>query len=74
MASRERGVLDVVEAAIHLHPPLVTHNAPSLCNLRLFAHWLYGDHTRAAELMRLNPGLRNPNFIAQGQALHGFAR
>jgi prophage DNA circulation protein len=59
---------------IHLHPPLVTHTAPSLCNLRLFAHWLYGDHTRAAELMRLNPGLRNPNFIAQGQALHGFAR
>jgi prophage DNA circulation protein len=58
---------------IHLHPPLVTHTAPSLCNLRLFAHWLYGDHTRAAELARLNPGLRNPNFIAQGQVLYGFA-
>jgi len=58
---------------IHLHPPLVTHTAPSLCNLRLLAHWLYGDHTRADELARLNPGLHNPNFVAQGQVLYGFA-
>ena len=58
---------------IHLHPPLVSHAAPGLCNLRLLAHWLYRDHTRAAELARLNPGLRNPNFVAQGQVIHGFA-
>ncbi|MGE4539207.1 MAG: DNA circularization protein [Desulfovibrio sp.] len=66
-------VQELGATVIHLHPPLVTHAAPSLCNLRLLAHWLYGDHTRAAELARLNPGLRNPNFVAQGQVLYGFA-
>lgn len=66
-------VQELGATVIHLHPPLITHAAPSPCNLRLFAHWLYGDHTRAAELARLNPGLRNPNFIAQGQVLYGFA-
>ncbi|OLN30451.1 Phage tail/DNA circulation protein [Desulfovibrio sp. DV] len=66
-------VQELGATVIHLHPPLITHTAPSQCNLRLLAHWLYGDHTRAAELARLNPGLRNPNFVAQGQVLHGFA-
>lgn len=50
-------------------PPLVRYAVPWPCNLHLLAHRLYGDHRRAAELARLNPALRNPNFIAQGQEL-----
>ncbi len=59
---------------IRLHPPVVELAAPTPCNLHLLAHRLYGDYTRAGELERLNPGLRNPNFVAPGQTLYGYAR
>lgn len=65
---------DMGAQVIRLHPPLVAQTAPALCNLHLMAHWLYGDFSRADELSRLNPGLRNPNFVAPGQVLNGFAK
>ncbi|EBC7006980.1 multidrug DMT transporter permease, partial [Salmonella enterica] len=42
--------------------------------LHLLAHQWYGDHTRAGELLRLNPGLRNPNVIRKGDRLHAYSR
>jgi len=67
-------VQDLGAQVIRLHPPVVVQNVPSPCNLHLLAHWLYGDYARSEELARLNPGLKNPNFVAQGQALYGYAK
>jgi len=38
-------------------PRLTSTTLKSAMNLRLLAHILYGDHTRADELRELNPGL-----------------
>ena len=62
------------EAALNARPPLVTHVAATPCNFHLLAHRLYGDYTRAAELARINPQVRNPNFVARGQELLVYAR
>ena len=40
----------------------------------MLAFKLYGDHTRARELVRINPQVRNPNFIAKGQELLVYAK
>lgn len=62
------------QQVIEKRPPLVVKPAPVAGNFRLIAHALYGDHARAAELARLNPLIRRPNFIQQGDALNAFAR
>lgn len=67
-------VQDLGSQVIRLHPPVVAQTAPAPCNLHLLAHWLYGDYARAGELARLNPGLRNPNFVAARQVLHGYSK
>lgn len=61
-------------AVLVQRPPLVRRSAPADANLHQLAHWWYGDHTRAAELLRLNPALRYPNFIRQGDTLYAYAR
>ena len=55
-------------------PPLITRTVPSPCNLTLLAFRWYGDYTRSAELLRLNPSIKNPNFIATGEVLRAFAK
>lgn len=62
------------EAALNARPPLVTHTVTAPCNPRLLAFKLYGDHTRARELVRINPQVRNPNFIAKGQEMLVYAK
>jgi prophage DNA circulation protein len=52
---------------------MVATTVTSPCNLHLLAHRLYGDYTRAEELARLNPGIRNPNFLARGQIVRRYA-
>lgn len=69
-----QGIQQMGEAALNARPPLITHAAERSCNARLLAYRLYGDHTRARELVRINPQVRNPNFIAQGQELLVYAR
>ena len=66
-------VQELGRTVIHLHPPMVATAVPSPCNLHLLAHRLYGDYTRAEELARLNPGIRNPNFLARGQIVRRYA-
>ncbi len=60
------------KAIILARPPLVVLRAPVTGNLRLIAHVLYGDHTRASELWRLNDRLRWPNRIAKGDRLNAY--
>ncbi|KWH56298.1 DNA circularization protein [Burkholderia cepacia] len=59
---------------IDVLPPIVTRSVDVPTNLTLLAHRWYGDYRRAAELLRLNPHIRNPNFIARAEVLHGFAQ
>ena len=56
---------------IEARPPLILRTVNSPGNLHLIAHEFYGDHTRAAELQRLN-NLRLPNFVQAGDQLHAY--
>lgn len=61
-------------AIIDLRPPLETKRVEAAGNLHLLAHQWYGDYSRAAELARLNPQLRNPNQITVGDVLYAYAK
>lgn len=65
-------IQDAARAIIEARPPLVERTMEAPGNLRLIAHRLYGDHTRAPELFRLN-NLRYPNFIQAGDKLNAYA-
>ncbi|SNR95239.1 Mu-like prophage DNA circulation protein [Humidesulfovibrio mexicanus] len=60
-------------AVIAARPPLVAHTVAARSCPRLLAHRLYGDHTRALEIQRLN-ALRDPNFLTPGQELTVYAK
>ena len=66
-------VQDAAAAVLEARPPLITHNVAARTCPRLLAHQLYGDHTRAAEIQRLN-ALADPNFLTPGQELKVYAR
>ena len=55
-------------------PPLIERKVENAISLHLLAHFWYADHTRAAELLRLNPQIRHPNFIEVGEVLNGYSR
>jgi Mu-like prophage DNA circulation protein len=67
------GVLDAARAVIEARPPIVQRAAPAASNLHRIAHLLYGDWLRSYELARLNPQIRNPNFIPRGALLNAYA-
>lgn len=67
-------VQQLAEAALNARPPLASRFAERACNFHLLAHQLYGDYTRADELRRINPQVKNPNFIAKGQELLVYVR
>ena len=67
-------VQQLAEAALNARPPLASRFAERACNFHLLAHQLYGDYTRAVELRRINPQVKNPNFIAKGQELLVYVR
>ncbi|WP_164033882.1 DNA circularization protein [Serratia marcescens] len=55
-------------------PPLVRREVKRACNLHLLAFEWYGDRSRAVELARLNPTLRNSNSLQPGDVLYAFAK
>jgi prophage DNA circulation protein len=63
---------DMAETLIHAKPPLRDRTVDFDGNLHLIAHAWYGDYTRATELLRLNPKVRNPNFIECGTVLKAY--
>ena len=67
-------VQQAAQAIIELRPPLESKRVESTGNLHLLAHQWYGDYSRAAELVRLNPQLRNPNQITVGDVLYAYAK
>lgn len=66
-------VQDLGAAIINARPPLITHTVAADCNTHFLAHLLYADHTRAAEILRLNPGIITPNFLQRGQRVTIYA-
>ncbi|MCX8957229.1 DNA circulation protein [Erwinia psidii] len=55
-------------------PPLVQRQVTRRCNLPLLAFEWYGDASRAAQLARLNPALRQSNNLNPGDVLYAWAR
>ncbi|MCX9038760.1 DNA circularization N-terminal domain-containing protein [Citrobacter portucalensis] len=67
-------VQEQATAVITQRPPLTTRTVTSDANLHLLAHQWYADYHRAPELLRLNPGIRNPNAIKAGDVLNAYTR
>lgn len=67
-------VQEQATAVMMQRPPLTTRVVSAETNLHLLAHLWYGDYTRATELLRLNPSLRNPNAIKTGDILNAYSR
>lgn len=65
-------VQEAARSVIEARPPLVQRTITAPGNLRLTAHILYGNHNRAAELVRLN-GARSP-FVEQGEVVYAYAK
>ncbi|STC84481.1 Mu-like prophage DNA circulation protein [Edwardsiella hoshinae] len=68
------GVQILAEQEISRHPPLIIRTVAQDANLHLLAHAWYGDYRRAAELLRLNPRLTDPNAIKAGDKLNAYSR
>ncbi|MBN3237664.1 DNA circularization protein [Pectobacterium versatile] len=63
----------LAEAVINEKPQLMTRTVTAPGNLHLVAHRWYSDYSRAAELQRLNPQLRDANNINVGDVLNAYA-
>ncbi|MBE2895452.1 DNA circularization protein [Pasteurellaceae bacterium HPA106] len=61
-------------AMINQKPPLTVRESPLSGTLHQVAHYFYHDYRRADELLRLNPHIDHPNFIARGVLINGYAK
>lgn len=73
LAQAAHQVQEAARAALELRPPVITTAAPVGGHPRLLAHSLYGDHTRASELTRLNAWGRQV-LINAGEEVQAYAR
>ncbi|PJG86220.1 DNA circularization protein [Conservatibacter flavescens] len=64
----------LVVSVINKKPPLVVKTCPLNGTIHQVAHRFYGDYTRADELLLLNPAIRLPNFIKEGDLLNAYAQ
>lgn len=64
---------NAAKSIIEQRPPLIERAVTSPGNLHLIAHRWYGDYRRADELLRLNPQIRQPNFVLAGTVLKAYA-
>ncbi|MFW2176667.1 MULTISPECIES: DNA circularization N-terminal domain-containing protein [unclassified Moraxella] len=60
--------------AVNKKPPLTQYTVKRNSTLRLIAHRLYADHSRADELLRLNKGLVSPAMVMAGTRLNVYAK
>lgn len=73
LATVAAAVQTLAEAVINEKPQLMQKTVTTPGNLHLMAHRWYGDYSRAAELQRLNPQLRDPNNLAMEDVLNAYA-
>ena len=62
------------QSLIERRPPFVTREVSLLCCTRWLAHRLYGDHSRAREMIRLNPQVANPALFYAGMMVNAYAQ
>lgn len=62
----------LVLAVINKKPPLTVRMVMDSGTIHKVAHYFYGDYERADELLRLNPHIRQPNFIERGTLLNCY--
>lgn len=55
-------------------PPLIMRLAPFDGTLHQISHHFYNDFNRFDELLRLNPHIKHPSFIKQGDYINGYSR
>lgn len=67
-------VQDVGLLVLSRRPPLTQKQVQADSCLLLLARQWYGDYSRAAELQRLNPQLRDPNNITAGVVINAYAK
>ncbi|MET4859271.1 DNA circularization protein [Morganella morganii] len=67
-------VQDLGLLVITRRPPLTRRTVTASANLHLLAHIWYGDFSRAAELYRLNPQIRDPNNLNAGDIINAYAQ
>lgn len=60
--------------AINRKPPLIVRESEINGTIHQVAYHFYGDYHRASELLRLNPHIRQPNFIEQGDLINAYAK
>ena len=65
-------IQEAARAVIAARPPLIQRTVDAPGNMRLLAHKLYGDSSRAVELYRMN-GARIP-FVVTGEVVNAYAR
>lgn len=65
-------LMQIALAAINQKPPLIVKTVEITGTLSQVAHAFYGDYERADELLRLNPHIRQPNFIERGTLLNCY--
>ncbi|MBB9176201.1 DNA circularization N-terminal domain-containing protein [Escherichia coli] len=74
MKNVEATVQDVGLLVLSRRPPLTQKQVQADSCLLLLAWQWYGDYSRAAELQRLNPQLRDPNNITAGVVINAYAK
>ncbi|NUH52715.1 DNA circularization N-terminal domain-containing protein [Citrobacter portucalensis] len=67
-------IQDIGLLVLSRRPPLTQKTAETDTCLLLLAYQWYADFSRAAELQRLNPQLRDPNNITAGMVLNAYAK
>ena len=73
LAQTAYAIQEAARSIIQQRPPVVTRVSPLSGHLRVLAHAWYGDHARAAELLRLNSWGRQV-FVERGQEVQAYAR
>ncbi|AIZ78753.1 DNA circularization protein [Actinobacillus equuli] len=66
-------VMQIAVSAINQKPPLIVKEVSVNGTLQQIAHHFYGDYSRSDELLRLNPQIRQPNFIERGTLLNCYS-
>ncbi|AHG74193.1 Phage virion protein [Mannheimia sp. USDA-ARS-USMARC-1261] len=66
-------LMQIALSAINQKPPLVVRNVEVSGTLPQVAHAFYGDYSRSDELLRLNPQIRQPNFIERATLLNCYS-
>ncbi|HBC0038458.1 TPA: DNA circularization N-terminal domain-containing protein [Salmonella enterica] len=67
-------VQDIGLLVLSRRPPLTQKQVQADSCLLLLAWQWYGDYSRAAELQRLNPQLRDPNNITAGMVINAWTK